>query len=254
MVSRYAGGAAVIMAAVLLLVGCGLIPIGPEPNPEPVLRVQIVPPLTAVLNARENNGTAYHWDLGDGTPVFEGPDLIQHTYAAKGRYAVIVVIEDAGFNGGGGGGPAIGGGAQPGAPGSGLTSAYIVVDLIGDQPQAVIIILNLYARPITGLYAFLPVVFYGEASSDPSGQGLAYWWEIVRWDPTLNQPKPPPPLIDGTPRPIEWIRSTEMNFRLERGLDGPGGCYVPPWTYRVRLVITDSWGRQHEAVRFLTVW
>jgi len=45
----------------------------------------------------ENPGTvSYRWEFGDGTTVTDGAAVEQHTYAADGIYAVLVVATDAG--------------------------------------------------------------------------------------------------------------------------------------------------------------
>lgn len=244
--------ALLILAASAWLVGCGLLG-GNEPPGPPTVKAQIVPPLTVVADASANRAEEYTFDFGDGTdPVVSETGIVRHTYGARGRYAIIVYLQAPGFGGGGGGGgPAIGGGGVPGA-GQGLNSAYIVVDLLGPMPQAVILTFNQYGKPTADIYAYLPLVLYGEASSDPAGGGLWYQWELVRVDPTTLQPIPYPPHADGYQPGVEYIRSQEMNWTVY--LRGPGGCSPIPWLWRLTLTITDQFNRQHTVVRYVYVW
>jgi hypothetical protein len=237
--------AAVFLLLVLTSGGCGLIEVEPAPPEEPVLKVTVIPPRTVLLDARENYGRRHIWDFGDGNPPQEGGPLVRYTYAERGRYAVVVHIENNAYHDDG---PAIGN--RP-YPRQNVRSAYAIVDLLGAEPRAVILVFNAYWKPVGDVLSYLPTVLVGEASYDPTGEGLWYQWEVVRVDPDTLEPIPYPPHLDGYQPPIEYIRTHDMNWTVY--LRGPS-CAAPPWMYRIRLTVTDKYYRQHTATRYIRVW
>jgi len=275
MTAKIARGAA-IFAALGLLSGCAMIDPVPEcPGPDPCvdLIVQIVPPLSVVLDARRMGGAEYDWYLAGGAYGNEGwsvlghGGILQHTFPEPGTYSVVVYAHGNGANGGGGNtdGPNIGTGGGDAVPGEdGVTSGYGIVK-VGEQsgPKAVIVAWR-GNKPTTSYYAWDAPTFWGGSSQFDGNDGLWYQWQAERryrprvWEGGEWVVKP------WTPWHVPVGREDTHRYQGETWNADHNLFRVPgsdktqqplsEMQYRITLTVTDAFGRQDTTSLIVTVY
>ena len=241
--------AIVVVSALFLLAGCGLIFQQPEtPKLKAVLTAQIQSDRkTVVLDASKSTGRnlTYFWDFDDGGGLTEGQPIETKRYDVPGVYIVRLCVRgDADTGSGAPDEPGTPPWLNPGSSGpTGESWDYEVVDLAVVNAPVPIIIAMQFGNVI-GHNAYTGyITFDGSKSIDKVGKGLAYRWEITRISATPPGYPPFDPVYSDQDSVTVWLNSPYCS-----------GTGLGPWLYRAKLIIQDGNMQTVEEVYDLWVW